>query len=277
MSKQLSNSPIGIFDSGIGGLTVAHAIKQQLPKEEILYFGDTAHLPYGDKSPEAILQFADRITSFLQQEGCKMVIVACNTASAVAFEHLKEKWEERLLLLNVIDPVVDELTAIQAKGKVGVIGTKATIRSNAYENKLRRQRPELQVASLATPLLVSMIEEGFFNNKLSHTIIEAYLNYPDFADIDAMILGCTHFPLIREEIQSFLGKKVQIFDSTDAVAHTAAQILEKKGLLREKEGGPDRFLVSDYTHSFEQTSRIFFGEKIHLEAHPLWDELLHEL
>jgi len=277
MSKQNSDRPIGIFDSGIGGLTVAHAIKKQLPKEEILYFGDTAHLPYGEKSPEAIMQFADRITSFLQNEGSKMAIVACNTASAIAFEHLKEKWGEQLLLLNVIDPVVDELTTIQESGKVGVIGTKATIRSNAYENKLRKVRPELQVASLATPLLVSMIEEGFFNNKLSHTIIEAYLKYPDFAEIESMILGCTHFPLIREEIQSFLGEKVQIFDSTDAVARAAGRLLKEQGLLREKEGHAGRFLVSDYTHSFEQTSRIFFGEEIHLQAYPLWDELAQEL
>ncbi len=273
MTRKRASKPIGIFDSGIGGLTVAHAVKARLPEEEILYFGDTAHLPYGDKSPAAILQFADHISSYLIDQECKMIIVACNTASAIAFEHLQKKWGNEALMLNVIDPVARGIAADKSIKKLGVIGTKATIRSNAYEQRLLQLRSDLSVSSLATPLLVSMIEEGFFDNKLSHTIIEAYLNYPDFKDIDAMILGCTHFPLIRKEIDAFFGGKVSIFDSTDMVAEAALALLTRHQLLNKKRRNPDRFLVTDYTHSFEQTSRLFFGAEVRLEQVPLRDEL----
>lgn len=273
MTRKRSSNPIGIFDSGIGGLTVAHAIKARLPEEEILYFGDTAHLPYGDKSPAAILQFADHISNYLIDQECKMIIVACNTASAIAFEQLQKKWGKDVLMLNVIDPVVEGIAGNKAIKKIGVIGTKATIRSNAYEQRLLQLRTDLNVSSLATPLLVSMIEEGFFDNKLSHTIIEAYLNYPDFKDIDAMILGCTHFPLIRKEIDDFFDGKVDIYDSTDMVADATLDLLTRHHLLNKERRNPDRFLVSDYTHSFEQTSRLFFGAEIRLEQVPLWDEL----
>ncbi len=273
MTRKRASDPIGIFDSGIGGLTVAHAIKTRLPEEEILYFGDTAHLPYGDKSPAAILQFADHISKYLIDQQCKMVIVACNTASAIAFEQLQTKWGNDALMLNVIDPVAESIARNMEIKKLGVIGTKATIRSNAYEQRLLQLRPDLNVSSLATPLLVSMIEEGFFDNKLSHTIIEAYLNYPDFKDIDAMILGCTHFPLIRKEIDAFFGGGVAIYDSTDIVAEAAVASLTAHELLNEERRNPDRFMVSDYTHSFEQTSRLFFGSEVRLERLPLWDEL----
>jgi len=273
MTGKRASDPIGIFDSGIGGLTVAHAIKRRLPEEEILYIGDTAHLPYGDKSPPAILHFADHISSYLIDQQCKMIIVACNTASAIAFEQLQNKWGNDTLMLNVIDPVAESIARNKDIKKTGVIGTKATIRSNAYEQRLLKLRPDLNVSSLATPLLVSMIEEGFFDNKLSHTIIEAYLNYPDFKDIDAMILGCTHFPLIRKEIDAFFGGKVDIYDSTDIVAEAAVASLTADELLNEERRNPDRFMVSDYTHSFEQTSRLFFGSEVRLEQLPLWDEL----
>ena len=273
MTRKRASDPIGIFDSGIGGLTVAHAIKTRLPEEEILYFGDTAHLPYGDKSPAAILQFADHISSYLVDQQCKMIIVACNTASAIAFEQLQKKWGNDALMLNVIDPVAESIARNKEIKKLGVIGTKATIRSNAYEQRLLKLRPDLNVASLATPLLVSMIEEGFFDNKLSHTIIEAYLNYPDFKDMDAMILGCTHFPLIRKEIDAFFGGEVDIYDSTDIVAEAAVASLTAHELLNKERKNPDRFMVSDYTHSFEQTSRLFFGSEVRLEQLPLWDEL----
>ncbi len=274
MKRKRASDPIGIFDSGIGGLTVAHAIKARLPEEQILYFGDTAHLPYGDKSPAAILQFANHITRYLIDQRCKMIIVACNTASAIAFKQLQRKWGNDTLMLNVIDPVAENIARNTDIKKLGVIGTKATIRSNAYEQRLLQLRPGLNVSSLATPLLVSMIEEGFFNNKLSHTIIEAYLNYPDFKDIDAMILGCTHFPLIRKEIDAFFDGAVRIYDSTDSVAEVAVASLTAHEMLNRERRNPDRFMVSDYTHSFEQTSRLFFGSEVRLEQVALWDELL---
>lgn len=268
-----STQPIGIFDSGIGGLTVADAIRRKLPNEEILYFGDTAHLPYGEKSPGAIKHFAEGITRYLLGQSCKLVIIACNTASSVAFDFLCHKLGPSVILINVIDPVVQRIADDETIQNVGVIGTKGTIRSNAYERKLLEKRPSLKVSSLATPLLVSMIEEGFFNNKISQTIINAYLNYPDFKMIDALILGCTHFPLINAEINRFFDDEVVVFDSTDVVADECEGILQKRNLLNDQHSRPQhRFMVSDFTHSFEQTTRLFFREKVSLQHIPLWDE-----
>lgn len=267
------NQPIGIFDSGIGGLTVAKAIHDHLPNEQLLYFGDTAHLPYGDKSPEAILHYAESITQYLLDKGCKMVVIACNTASAVAHEHLQFKFGDQIPVINVIDPVVKATLKLPAVKRIGVIGTKGTIQSNTYEKRIRSMAAELQVASLATPLLVPMIEEGYFDNQISHTIIEAYLNYPDFLHIDALLLGCTHYPLIKTAIESHLQGKVPVMDSTDVVAQSVQQRLQRFGLLHEGPTSPHHFMVSDYTHSFEQTARLFFQEDISLEHVPIWDQI----
>lgn len=264
--------PIGIFDSGIGGLTVAKAIHDLLPQEQLLYFGDTAHLPYGDKSPEAILQYADAITAFMLKNNCKMVVIACNTASAIAHKKLIAAYGERVPVLDVIDPVVKATLAQPRHQRIGVIGTKATIRSNTYEKKIHALNPAVQVSSLATPLLVPMIEEGYFDNKISHTIIEAYLNYPDFQQIDALILGCTHYPLIKPAIASHYHHKVPVMDSTTVVAEAVHQTLQSLDLLSGQKIDRHRFLVSDYTRSFEQTARMFFQESIHLEHYPIWEQ-----
>ena len=265
------SQPIGIFDSGIGGLTVAHAITKLLPQEEIIYFGDTAHLPYGDKSSEAILHYSDRICEFLKKKGCKMIIIACNTASSVAYEYLQKVIGDKILLANVIDPVVEAVVADQEIKNVAIIGTKRTIQSNIYEKKLKELRPDLAVASLATPLLAPMIEEGFFDSNISNTVINAYLNYPDFAYSDAMILACTHYPLIKKEINDFFKKPVKVFDSTNVVAKYVKQLLEEHHLLNPKKNNPHHFIVSDYTTSFERTTAFFYKEEIKLEHHPMWD------
>lgn len=270
MDQLQAHQPIGIFDSGIGGLTVAKAIHDVLPNEQLLYLGDTAHLPYGDKSPEAILQYAHTITGLLIDRGCKMVVVACNTASAIAFPQLAESYGHKIPLINVIDPVV-KATLQHHPSHVGVIGTKGTIKSNTYEKRLQANQPAISVASLATPLLVPMIEEGYFDNKISHTIIEAYLKYPDFQSIDALILGCTHYPLIKDAIARHLAPGVRIMDSTHVVAETVAHTLAAEQLLHTGTPAPHHFMVSDYTHSFEQTARLFFREAITLEHLPIWD------
>ncbi len=265
--------PIGIFDSGIGGLTVARAVVDLLPNESIIYVGDTAHLPYGDKSAEAVQHYALRIADFLVEQRCKLLLIACHTASAVAYDAVREHVRGRMPVVNVIDPVVQQVAAQQQLRKVGIIGTRATIRSQVYERRLRSLRPDIETVSLATALLAGMIEEGFYNNSVSQTVIKSYLQYPDFNDIDAMILGCTHYPLIRGDIEAFFHRRIAIFDSTVSVAVEVKNILWQYELVALQAMPFHRFYVTDYTDSFEQTTRLFFNHALHLERLPLWGEV----
>ena len=204
---KVKQQPIGIFDSGVGGLTVAHAIKQILPGESIVYFGDTAHLPYGDKSAESISFYSHRITEFLLNHDSKVVLVACNTASASAFDSLQRQFQEKTILFDVIDPVVDYLSK-KSFHKIGVIGTKRTINSGTYEKKIKEKSPVTEVISLATPLLVPMIEEGFIFDDISNAIIRSYLSNESLAGIEALILGCTHYPIIQNQINNITNEHI---------------------------------------------------------------------
>jgi glutamate racemase len=264
--------PIGIFDSGIGGLTVANAVSKHLPDEQIIYFGDTAHLPYGEKSADSIKHYSRRIADFLLEMNCKLILVACNTASAAAFDDLSDYIGDKVLLANVIDPVVAAAVKSNDIHKLGIIGTKGTIHSRVYDRKIRESNSSLEVVTLATGLLASMIEEGFYNNSVSQAIINSYLAYPDFQDIDAMILACTHYPLIRKEIDYFYHNRIKVFDSNEPVAEEVANLLKIKNLLSSKQTNPHRFYVSDFTKSFEKTAKNFFTENIQLEHFPLWDD-----
>jgi len=267
--KLTSHRPIGIFDSGIGGLTVANAIQHHLGQESLIYFGDTAHLPYGDKSPEAIRSYAIRICDFLIESNVKMIVIACNTASSIAFETVKKHIGKKALLVNVIDPVVKSVTSSKHH-RIGVIGTKATIKSDVYARKIHQENKKLEVSSLATPLLAPMIEEGYFNNKISSTIIGSYLSRPKIKKIDTLILACTHYPLIRPEIEKYYKKKIDIVDSADIVGRHVKELLAKHGLLNTKGKAEHRFFVSDYTKSFEKSTRIFFKGKVKLSRKNLW-------
>jgi glutamate racemase len=266
------NQPIGIFDSGIGGLTVANAVLKQLPDESIVYFGDTAHLPYGDKSRELIRTYATRITDFLLHEKkCKAIVIACNTASAAAYEVLRDQYKGSVPVINVIDPMIEAVIADDAIQHVGVIATKTTIASGVYPEKFSRRKPSLQYSELATPLLASMIEEGYYNNKISHAVLENYLSSPVLQGIDALVLACTHYPLIKKEIDDFYEGKVRIFDSAEVVAQKLKWILEKEDLKSDKKSGVDQFYVSDYTESFEKTTRLFYKKAVQLVRVPLFD------
>lgn len=262
--------PIGIFDSGIGGLTVANAVSAHLPNESIIYFGDTSHLPYGDKSAEAVQHYSEKIADFLLSKNCKLILIACNTASALAYDSLKKHLGDRALLLNVIDPMVEAVTVDNTIKKIGIIGTKGTISSGVYEQKLKAVKPELEVASLATALLASMIESGFYNNSVSQAIINSYLSYPDFQDIQGMVLACTHYPLIKREIEFFYHHRIRVFDSTDIVWKAVEELLRKNELLNTEKKSPPHFFVSDYTQSFEQTAKLFFPGEIHLQHEAIW-------
>lgn len=262
-----SSLPIGIFDSGIGGLTVAAAIHRILPNEQLIYFGDTAHLPYGDKSPEAIRSYSLSIGRFLLEQQCKMIIIACNTASSHAFDALVQEIGSKVPVINVIDPVVEAVVKAGKYRHVGVIGTKSTIQSGLYASNIAKIDPAIKVYSLATPLLAPMIEEGFFDNKISHTVIQAYLSSPKLNNIDSLVLACTHYPLIKAEISEYYQGKVDIINTAEIVAAYVRDQLTTLNLLNASPSGPKphRFYVSDYTRSFEKSTRLFFGEKISLQ------------
>lgn len=265
----MREQPIGIFDSGVGGLTVAHAIKQILPGESLIYFGDTAHLPYGDKSEESIRYYSEKITEFLMEHNAKAVLIACNSASASAYEYLRKKYGERTILLDVIDPVVGFLSAKNYR-KIGVIGTKRTISSGTYEKKINIKSPTTSVVSIATPLLVPMIEEGFIFDDISNAIIRTYLSNSALGGIQALILGCTHYPIIKNQINKYFNFAVEVVDSARIVSLALKEVLEKNNLLNISAKGHDRFFVSDYTDYFERIARMFFEEEIILNKADIW-------
>lgn len=264
--------PIGIFDSGVGGLTVATAIKQILPNEEMIYFGDTAHLPYGDKSGETIINYSRHIADFLLKKDVKVILVACNTASAVAYHHLKEYLGSRVLVVNVIDPVVEYIGKHYSSTKIGVIGTKGTINSGTYEKKILEKAGENSVASLATPLFVPMIEEGFVYDDISNAIIRSYLSNETLQGIQSLILGCTHYPIIKNQIRKFFDFKVDVVDSATIVAQSLKGQLEMRNLINTTTSPRHTFYVSDYTEYFEAIGRMFFEESINLVKQNIWGE-----
>ena len=268
----LSNKPVGLFNSGVGGLTVAHAIKQILPDETLVYFGDTAHLPYGDKSEGAIISYSRKITGFLLDHGAKVILIACNSASASAYSVLKNEYGNKVLLLDVISPVIEYITT-KNYSRVGVIGTKRTISSGTYEAGFSDRSPGTEIVSLATPLLVPMIEEGFIFDDISNAIIRTYLSDKKLEGIQSLVLGCTHYPLIRNQISKFYNFDVEVVDSARVVAMELRNKLEMEGLLNKgKKTDPDKFFVSDYTPYFEKIARMFFeGGDVNLTVADIWN------
>jgi len=265
----MKHQPIGIFDSGVGGLTVAHAIKQILPGESLVYFGDTAHLPYGDKSAESIRYYSQKITEFLLEHDSKIILIACNSASASAFDSLKKDFEGKTILIDVINPVVNYLTT-RHFNKIGVIGTKRTISSGTYEQKIKDQSPATTVISMATPLLVPMIEEGFIFDDISNAIIRSYLSNESLAGIQALILGCTHYPIIKNQISKIFNFNVEVIDSARIVAMILREALDKNNLLNDSGAVSDQFFISDYTTYFEKIARMFFEGEINLKKADIW-------
>jgi glutamate racemase len=266
----MKEQPIGIFDSGVGGLTVANAVKQILPGESLVYFGDTAHLPYGDKSAEAIRYYSEKITQFLLEHDAKIILVACNSASASAFDSLKNEFGDKTILIDVINPVVNYL-GNRKYNKIGVIGTKRTISSGTYEQKIKENSPLTSVISMATPLLVPMIEEGFIFDDISNAIIRSYLTTDSLAGIEALILGCTHYPIIKNQISKFFNFNVDIVDSGRVVSLIVRDVLEKKNLLNDTGIVRDQFFISDYTPYFEKIARMFFEGEINLKKADIWN------
>jgi len=257
--------PIGIFDSGIGGLTVARAVAKSFPEHSIVYFGDTAHLPYGEKSANLIQRYSSRITSELLELGCGAIVVACNSASSNALHQVKELAGDEVPVIDVVTPAVEKVSNILKPGsQVGVIGTRATISSNWYQQLLHERG--FNAHAKATPLLASAIEEGFHNGQVSSALIEAYLGQGEFEECNALILGCTHYPLIAEQIRAFLPDHVMLIDSAKAVAESLMNELGNESLTGDDEMKPPnlQFLVSDLTQSFALGAERFFGAPVQL-------------
>jgi glutamate racemase len=265
--------PIGIFDSGIGGLTVARAVAQRLPHERLVYFGDTAHLPYGEKSTAAIQAYSVKICDVLLRQHCKLILIACNSASAAAYELVREYVGTKAVVVGMIDPVVQHVGTYYAGRSVGLIGTKQTVGSNIYRKKIDQLDQGVDLHALATPLLVSMIEEGFFEDRVSEEIIRSYLDHPTLQGIDALLLACTHFPLIKSEMEAYYQGRVAVLDPSDVVAAAVVEQLAARQLLAldTGEAPTHHFYVSDFTRSFEESTRIFFGQEVQLEHYPLWE------
>lgn len=253
---------IGIFDSGIGGLTVAKAVMKKLPNENIIYFGDTAHVPYGTKSDQAINRYSAQITQFLVKRNVKIILIACNSVSAVA----KETVTSIAGTIPVLDVISAGTRAAIASGskKIGVIGTLATIGSGAYKDSLNQLDPNLQITSKACPLLVPLAEEGWTDNEIAEKTLSLYLSDFTGNKIDSIILGCTHYPLFKPKIQSLLNhNRVSVIDSADAIADMTESLLNEKKLINlQKSPGSFECFVSDRPQRFRELSERFLGRTI---------------
>lgn len=235
MSDQISASsrakPIGVFDSGIGGLTVVRALRELLPNENIFYLGDTARVPYGGKSAATVERYSREITELLLKENCKTIVVACNTASALALPQLESTTP--VPITGVIQPGAQAAVAATRNGHIGVIGTRATIKSGAYERALLGLDPAVQVSARACPFFVPLIEEGWLEGEITDGVVRQYLWPLVEEGIDTLVLGCTHYPLLREAIGRFLGESVRLVDSAQNCATAVARLLEEEGLRAE--------------------------------------------
>ena len=258
----IERRPIGIFDSGIGGLTVARAIYDLLPNESLLYFGDTAHLPYGEKSPELIRRYSSRITQHLVESGCKAIVVACNSASSNAIEAIVRAAGPNVPVIDMVTPVIRSISAENGSQIVGLIGTRATISSGLYSKTMNQLNANSTLVSRATPLLASAIEEGFFNDSIPGAVLEAYFADDSFNKIDSIILGCTHYPLVKEKIQALLPKGVKVIDSPKIIAQELKRVLTENSHPDTPE---HKFQVSDLTKNFIFSAHHFFGSDINLE------------
>lgn len=266
-----AKQPIGIFDSGIGGLTVAKAIHQNLPTEDLIYFGDTAHTPWGGQSATAIQHYAVRISETLLKLNCKVIVVACNTASAAAFSAVQQVVKDQALLFNVIDPVIDHLVANHQNKTIGLIGTKQTVKSATYQSRLLQKTDSISLNSLATPLLVPIIEEGFGKTAIAAQMINHYLSNPCMANISALILGCTHYPFIKQQVIDFFKQQVEIIDSAQLISNVIDKQLEVHQLHNDQQNPKMTFYVSHDSEFFNQTAQQFFPGGVKLETFPLWD------
>ena len=257
----MNPAPLGVFDSGIGGLTVAHALFECLPHESVIYFGDTARVPYGPKSPETVRRYSGEILDFLVRRGVKMVVVACNTSTAHALEFLRSR--SPVPVVGVIEPGGRAAAAATRAGRVGVIGTVGTIASGAYERAIRDVRAEVSVVSRACPLFVPLVEEGWFDHPATELVAREYLKPMQSAGVDVLVLGCTHYPLLKPLLSRVMGPEVTLIDSAAETARTVRRELDQRHLLAPDGAQPaHRFFVSDDEAHFRRVGARFLGAKL---------------
>lgn len=260
-------SPIGLFDSGSGGLTIAKSLKELLPLESIVYFGDIKHFPYGEKTSEKIISYVDKIFKVLLEYDCKLIIIACNTAYAASYKHL-DKINKDIPIVNVIDPMIEYIRNDQSEDKIGLIATNKTIHSDIYNEKIIKCNTSKKISSIPTPLLAPMIEKGEIEDiTKTNAIIESYLNNDALKDIDTLVLGCTHYYLIKDRIKNFYNHKIKILDASRMAANSAKKILEKSKNLSDEKKHKDIFIVSRLTKSFEKLVKEFFGSDAILKSY----------
>jgi len=257
----MNRSPIGIFDSGIGGLTVARALFEQLPGESTVYFGDTARVPYGPKSPETVRRYSLEILHWLMEQRVKAVVIACNTSTAHALETLQA--ESPVPVIGVIEPGAAAAASVGGERPIGVIGTAGTIASNAYAKAIRRARPDAKVEQRACPLFVPLVEEGWFEHPAADLIAREYLAPLIAAGVGSLVLGCTHYPLLKPLLQRVMGPGVRLIDSGEETARVVASALRERG-LEAPDGAPaaHRFAVSDDEARFRHVGARFIGDRL---------------
>jgi glutamate racemase len=260
-SYTVSWQAVGIFDSGVGGLTVLRELNRVIPQEDTIYFGDTARVPYGTKSPETVTRYAHEITSFLVRRDIKLLVVACNTASAVALPSLKRHFP--IPVVGVIEPGARRAVEVSRSGRIGVIGTAGTIRSSAYTRAIKRLNPQAEVLTRACPLFVPLAEEGWVDNQVARLTAQTYLQELKDAGIDTLVLGCTHYPLLKPVIAEVMGTGVTLVDSAAETALTVAGILRQKKMLRPaSEKGNHHYYVSDIPAGFIRVGNRFLGGRL---------------
>jgi glutamate racemase len=258
---EMAERPLGVFDSGVGGLTVVSQLFRILPQEDIIYFGDTAHLPYGSKSKEAVTRYSLEIANFLRTQKAKIIVVACNTASSFALSSLTENIE--IPVIGVIEPGAQAAIDATRNSKIGIIGTEGTINSRAFEKALKRIDKNVKVFSRACPLFVPLVEEGWLDQPETLQIAEKYLSPLKNEDIDTLILGCTHYPLLKELISRIIGREISLIDTAEATARAVQGKLGEKNLLRKgSRKAVYKFFVSDDPDKFLQLGRRFLGKNI---------------
>ncbi|NQV43246.1 MAG: glutamate racemase [Candidatus Marinimicrobia bacterium] len=262
MSELNAKRAIGVFDSGLGGISVVRAIIDLLPHEHLIYFGDTARVPYGSKSNETVIRFAHQISSFLIEKQVKMIVVACNTASAVALQSLQQSFN--IPIVGVIEPGSEAAVKSSRHRRIGVIGTASTIRSGAYRAAIRALDSDIEVTDQACPLLVPLVEEDWPLDGVVRQVLESYLATFKTHEPDSLILGCTHYPYLKSIIQEVMGPSVHLVDSGEETATRVQKVLAEMGMLNHGNGDPGRhnFYVSDFPQKFEETASRFLGRPL---------------
>lgn len=252
-NETIRKAPIGVFDSGVGGLTVAREIMRNLPNERIVYFGDTARVPYGSKSKDTIIRYAKQIIRFLRTQDVKAIVIACNTASALALEEVEKELD--IPIIGVVEPGARVAAATTKNGKIGVIGTESTINSHMYPQLIKEYRPDVTVFGKACPLFCPLVEEGWLKDPVTEEVARRYLKDLLKEDIDTLILGCTHYPLLRSLLSGLVGDQIQLVNPAYETAKELERLLKKENLANEGEKAPGkepyRFFVSDAADKFK--------------------------